>query len=263
VVVYKASRMTNFALGEWVMVASRMVAAGHGPLGLAGALGAGCAGMIGLGALVSRIVIGRLTEQGVISLIMVSLGLGMLMRGAAALGFAGLPGHVPLPIPRESLVVFDVPVPANKLVAGAIAVVCIAGLTLFFQRTRSGLALRAIACDQQVAAAVGIGLRRHFALTWGLAGVLAVLAGTLWTAVVGGGLGVEILGLKVFPIVILGGVDSIAGTIVAAVIIGVLESLTVGYLGSGFGAVISHIALILTLCVRPWGLLGRPGVERV
>jgi branched-chain amino acid transport system permease protein len=267
VVVYKASRMINFALGEWVMVASRLAASGHHALGLAGAIGAGCGGMVALGVVVSRIVLRRVAGQSLISLIMVSIGLGTLMRGAASLVFAGIPGGIPLPIPRESLVILHVPVPAGKLIAAVIAVLCIAALTAFFHGTRSGLALRAIACDPQVAAAVGIGLRHHFALTWALAGVLAVVAGMLWTAVVGGGLGVGILGLKVFPIVIIGGLDSVPGTILAAILIGVLESLSVGYLepvmGGGFGTVMSYVVLIGTLCVRPYGFFGRPDIERV
>jgi branched-chain amino acid transport system permease protein len=145
--------------------------------------------------------------------------------------------------------------------------VSIAALSWFFHRSRTGLALRAIACDQQVAMAVGISLQRHFAITWALSGALAVLAGTLWTAVSGGGFGVEVMGLKVFPIVIIGGLDSIPGTIVAALLVGILESLAVGYLepivGGGFGNVVSYLALLLALLARPYGLFGRPDIVRV
>jgi branched-chain amino acid transport system permease protein len=98
-------------------------------------------------------------------------------------------------------------------------------------------------------------------------GVLSVLAGTLWSVASGGGFGIELLGLKVFPIVILGGLDSLPGTIIAAFVVGILESLVTGYLdplvGGGFSHVASYVVLIATLLVRPYGFLGRPDVERV
>jgi len=269
VVVYKASRMINFALGEWAMVASRMVATGlHAlGLGLAGALGSACAGMAALALIFNRSVLRRLAGRPLISLIMVTLGLGALMRGAAALVFAGVPAAIPLPIPTESLVVLGVPVSAAKVIAAAVALACVAAVGWFFSRSRTGVALRAIADDQQAAMAVGINLDRHFALTWVMMGVLSVCAGSLWTVVSGGGLGVALVGLRVFPIVIIGGLDSIAGTLVGAVVVGVLESLSAGYvdplLGGGFSTVASYLVLIAVLFVRPYGMFGRPAVERV
>src|SRR5438105_3983824 len=127
-------------------------------------------------------------------------------------------------------------------------------------------ALRAIADDQQAAMSAGIDLHRHFAITWALVGVVSVLAGTLWTLVAGGGLGMVLVGLKVFPIVIIGGLDSIAGTIVGALAVGVLESLAAGYLdpplGGGFSNIASYLVLLAALFVRPYGLFGRPDVRR-
>lgn len=271
VVVYKASRMINFALGEWVMLASRLVATGlHGlGLGLPGALGVACAGMAGLALLFSRVVLRRLGGQPVVALIMVSIGLGIFLRGAVSIVFAGLPGTVPLPFPALAFGLEGVPVPVSseKLLAALVAAAAIALLSGFFRASRTGLALRAIASDQRVAMAMGISLRRHFAIAWTLAGALAVLAGTLWTAVAGGGFGVEVLGLKVFPIVVIGGLDSIPGTILAAALVGVLESLAVGYLepvlGGGVGGVVSYVAMIVALMLRPHGLFGRPEVERL
>ena len=113
----------------------------------------------------------------------------------------------------------------------------------------------------------GIDLHRHFALTWALAGIVAVLAGTLWTIVAGGGLGIVLVGLRVFPIVIVGGLDSIAGAIVGALIVGVVESLAAGYvdplLGGGFSLIASYLVLLAVLFVRPYGLFGQPDVRRV
>jgi branched-chain amino acid transport system permease protein len=267
VVVYKASRMINFALGEWVMLASRLVATGLSAMGLAGALGAAVGGMVALGLAFNRLIVRRLVGQPLISLIMVTLGFGALIRGAAALVFAGIPGAIALPLPKEPLVIHGVSVPADRLAAAGIALVCIAVVSWFFHGTRTGLALRAIADDQHAAMAVGIDLDRHFSITWAMVGLLSVLAGTLWTVVAGGGFGLVLVGLKVFPIVIIGGLDSIPGTLVGAIVVGVLESLTAGYLdplvGGGFSNVASYLVLIALLFVRPYGMFGRPAVERV
>src|SRR5258705_495196 len=166
-----------------------------------------------------------------------------------------------------ALVAGGVPLSVDKLVAAAIATACIAALSWFFHGSRTGLALRAVASDQQVALAMGIDLHRHYAITWALVGFLSVLAGTLWSFVSGGGFGIELLGFKVFPIVILGGLDSLPGTIIGAFAVGILESVVAGYIdpivGGGFSHVASYLVLIATLFVRPWGLFGRPDVERV
>ena len=269
VVVYKASRMINFALGEWLMIASLSVAAATHWLGLVlpAALLAGGATMVALGLAFNRIVLRRLIGQRLIALIMVTLGLGALMRGVAPIVFGGVPASVPLPIPADPIAVHGVLVATDRIVAATVALAGVAAVGWFFKSTRTGLALRAIADDQQVALAVGVDVHRHFAITWALVGGLAVVSGTLWTFVAGGGFGMALVGLKVFPIVIIGGLDSIAGTLVGAMLVGIIESLTAGYLdphlGGGFSSVASYLVLIVALFVRPHGLFGRPDVERV
>ena len=269
VVTYKASRMINFALGEWTMVATGFAGAGFHLLGLGlpGSLAAASAGMIALGVVLNRLVLRSLVGRPLISLIMVTLGLGALLRGAAFLGLAGVPQRVPLPIPTGPIVTGGLVLSTEKLVTAAVASAAIAGVTWFFHGSRTGLALRAIADDQQVAMAMGIDLQRCFTITWALVGVIAVLAGTLWSVAGTGGFGVVLLGLKIFPIVIIGGLDSIPGTITGAAFVGVLESLAAGYLdpllGGGFSHVAAYLVLIAMLCVRPYGLFGRAEVARV
>ena len=269
VIVYKASRMVNFALGEWAMIGSRMAATGvHGlGLGLPGALGFAGLAMILVALAFNRLVLRPLVGRPLITLIMVTIGLGMLMRGVAPVVFGGMPATIPLPVTGEPLSLGGVLIPVDKLTAAVAAAVSIACATWFFHGSRTGLALRAIADDPQAAMAAGIDVDQHFAITWGMVGVLSVLAGVLWTFVSGSGFGIVIVGLKVFPIVIIGGLDSIPGTIVGAVSIGVFESLAAGYLdphlGGGFGAVASYLALVAMLFVRPYGLFGRPRAERV
>ncbi len=269
VVVYKASRMMNFALGEWLMLGSRLVATGlHAlGLGLVAAVGFSGAVMAGTALVFSRMVLRRLVGHPLISLIMVTIGVGAAMRGSAAIVFAGIPGGISLPIPADALIIRGVPVAADKLLAAAVSAVTIVAVSVFFRVSRTGVALRAIADDQRAAMTAGIDVQRYFAVTWAMMAILSVLAGTLWTVVSGGGFGVVLLGLKVFPVVILGGLDSIAGTIVGAIIIGVLESVAAGYLdpimGGGFSNVASYLVLLAALFVRPYGLFGRPDVERV
>jgi branched-chain amino acid transport system permease protein len=119
-------------------------------------------------------------------MIMITIGFGALVRGAAALSFRGIPGTIPLPFPQEPLPPLGFPVPADRLAA----------VTCCFRESRTGLALRAIADDQQAAMAVGIDIDRHFSITWALVGVLCVLAGTLWASVSGGEFGRVLLGIK-------------------------------------------------------------------
>jgi branched-chain amino acid transport system permease protein len=269
VVVYKASGMINFALGEWVMFGSRFAALGAHGVGLppAGALAAAGAAMIAFALAFNRLVLRRLVGRPVIATIMVTIGLGALMRGAAPLLFAGRPGGIALPLPAEPLVVAELPVPPERVLALLVSAAAIAAVSAFFRWSRTGIALRALADDQQVALSVGIDVNRHFAISWGLVGVLAVVGGTLWTWVAGVGFGLLLLGLKVFPIVVIGGLDSIPGSIVGAIVIGVLESLTAGYVdplvGAGFSSVAPYILLLGVLFVRPYGIFGRGDARRV
>jgi branched-chain amino acid transport system permease protein len=269
VVVYKASGAINFALGELAMLGSRLVATGiHAmELGLAGAIGSASAGMVVVALAFNRLVLRHMVGRPLISLIMVTLGLGALIRGAAPLVFGAVPGAIPLPIPSDPLDVYGVMVPAGRLVAATIAITCITAVSAFFRFSRTGLALRAISDDQQVAMAMGIDVHGHVALTWAMVGVISVFTGALWTFTSGGGLGVVIIGLKVFPILVVGGLDSVPGIMVGAVLIGVLESLAAGYLdpllGAGFSSIAPYLLLLAVLFVRPHGMFGRPTIERV
>jgi branched-chain amino acid transport system permease protein len=268
VVVYKASRMINFAVGECVTLASRLVAFGlHGlGLGLGGGVAVGCAGMVAVMVGFNQVVLRHLAGRPVIALIMITIGLAMVLRGATMMLLGGVPAGIVGPWPAP-IVVASVPIAVEKILAAVIAIACIAAVGLTLQRSRMGVALRAIADDQQSAMAVGIDLHRYFGLTWALMGVISVVGGTLWTVVAGGGFGMALVGLKIFPIVIIGGLDSIGGTIVGAVLVGVLESLAAGYLdpvvGGGFSHIASYLVLLTLLFIRPYGLFGRPDARRV
>jgi len=269
VLVYKASRMINFAIGEWVMWGALLVAVGGQTigLGLGAAIIFACAGMIALAFAFSGLVLRRMTALPVIGSIMVTLALGAVMRGMAAVIFSGVPSGISLPITADPIMVGGVRIATEKLIAALVAALCIALVAAFYRLSRTGLALQALADDRQTAMSVGIDVDRHLLIVWAIAGVISVAAGVLWTFVSGGGFGVALVGLKVFPIVIIGGLDSVPGAIVGAMIIWVMESLGTGYLdpilGGGFGNIISYLLLIGMLVLRPSGLFGRPRIERV
>lgn len=270
VVVYRSARMINFALGEWVMLSSLLVAFGAGSLRLGGlgGLAFAAAGLTVLALAFNRVVLDRLTGRPAITLIMATLGLSMLLRGLMAVLFGDTPRAMPFEFPREPWRVLGLEVSTPKLAGAVLAALVIAALGWFLGRSRTGLALRAMADDAQAAMAAGIDIRRYTGFTWALAGLVSMTAGVLWTLISGGGgLGLQLLGLKVFPIVVIGGLDSIAGTLLAALLIGVVESLVGGYLGPSLGYGIGGIAacflLLAVLLARPYGLLGRARVERV
>ena len=269
VLVYKSSGMINFALGEWIMFGALLAAAGYHSLGLG--LGAAilfaAAGMAALGLLFNALVLRRLAARPVISLIMVTIGLGAMMRGSVALIFPQTPRGMALPVPPEPLLLHGIAIAPEKLLAASVAAAAVAAVTWAYRHSRTGIVLRAIADDPQAALAAGINVHRQFGLLWAATGVIAVIAGVLWTFVAGGGFGMALIGLKIFPIVIIGGLNSLPGTIVAAMLIGISESLGAGYLdpqlGGGFGTVSSYLLLIGILLARPYGLFGRPPAERV
>jgi len=269
VVVYKSSRIVNFALGEWIMAGALLAAAGQhaAGLGLGGAILLACLGMAAFGVAFNALVAQRLLAGPVISLITVTIGLGALLRGGAPLVFAGVPRAPELPPPMAPLVVHGVPIPSEKLIAALSAALIIALAAWFYRKSRTGIGLRAIADDPEAAAAAGIDPRRLYALLWGATGIISVAAGILWAFAAGGGFGVALVGLKIFPIVIIGGLDSLCGTIIAAMLIGVIESLGAGYVdplvGGGFGNIASYLLMMAMLMVRPYGLFGRAPAVRV
>ena len=269
VVVYKASGAINFALGEWALLGSRLAATGAHAMGLgvAGAMGSACVGMVAVALAFDRVVLRPMVGRPLISVIMVTLGFGAFIRGMAPLAFGAVPAAIPLPAPPGPLDLGGVPVAPERLAALVTAGLCMALVGGFFRFTRTGLALRAIADDRQVAMAMGIDVPRHVSLVWAILGALSVVTGALWSLTVGGGFGVVIVGLKVFPILIIGGLDSIPGVMVGAVLVAVLESLAAGYLdplvGAGFSSIASYVVLVAVLFARPYGLFGQPLVDRV
>jgi branched-chain amino acid transport system permease protein len=275
VVVYKSTRAANFAVGEWVMLGAWATAAGQYLFGsfldatvglLIAMIPAGFAMMMG-GVGVARIAAVPMRLRSPMAMIMLTLGLGAVIRGGGTILFHGIPKSITLPIPDDHVDLFGMPLPLEQLVCALIAGLGIVAVTWFHRYTRTGLALRAMAANPTAALGAGIDVARHIALSWALAGLVATVAGVLWTVVSGGGFGTMLVGLKVFPIVIIGGLSSIPGCMIGAMVIGVTESLAAGYLdpilGSGVSTPLSALLLLLVLWLRPQGLFGERPAMRV
>jgi branched-chain amino acid transport system permease protein len=172
-----------------------------------------------------------------------------------------------LPVSLAPYVIGPVFISSIDVVAAVIAVLFLIAFGLFFTRSRLGVAMRAVADDQQASMVVGIRVPRVFALSWAIAGLAAAAGGIIWGNKLGASALLALVGLKVFPVVILGGLDSIGGAIVGGLVMGAVESVAAGYLdpyvGGGTKDFIPYVLMILVLFVRPHGFFGHETIERV
>jgi branched-chain amino acid transport system permease protein len=269
VLIYKASDVINFAQGELVMFAGYIVAASlqlYGlPLLLAILLGLG--GMILLGYLVETIVLQHLVGRPVVAIIMATIGLASFLQGLAPFFWGIETKNIPLPISDEPLFLGDILLNRIEVIAGGLSLVLFGVVGWLFTKSRTGIALRAIADDQQVSLAMGIDVRSHFAVAWAIAGVVALMGAMIWGNAIGVDVQLALVGLKVFPVVILGGLDSILGALVGGLIVGAVESMAAGfidpYVGGGTKDFTPYVLMIVVLMVRPYGLFGKEDIERV
>jgi branched-chain amino acid transport system permease protein len=206
--------------------------------------------------------------EPVISLIMVTLGLSSFLK-AIIQGIWGTELR-PFPniFPAEPVQIGPLPVSQGYLISLGSVTILLVIFTLFFKFTRAGVAMRATAFSQQVSLSMGISVKRIFALAWSIAAVVSAIGGVLLAGIRGGLDGaMAFFGLKVIPVVILGGLDSIAGAIVGGPIMGILENLAGGYLdplvGGGAKEVAPFVILVLILGFKPYGLFGKIKIERV
>src|SRR5580700_11006772 len=269
VLIYKATDAINFAQGEFVMFAG-FIAAGaavfaHAPFWVAALLAVG--GMVALGFALERVVLRPLIGRPVIAVVMATIGLAAVLRGTAVLAFGAGTRNIAMPLPENPIPLGSITLPPVEVVGAAVSLIFLAGFTWFFLKSRVGIAMRAVADNQQVAMAMGINVRRYFAFAWAMAGMVSALGGVVWGAMLGVDTQLALVGLKVFPVVILGGLDSIGGAVVGGLIIGIVESLAAGYLdpyvGGGTKDFAPYVLMILVLMFRPYGLFGKRKIERV
>jgi branched-chain amino acid transport system permease protein len=269
VLIYKATDAINFAQGEFVMFAA-FIAAGSGDLfGLPFWTSALLAviGMVALGFALERVVLRPMIGRPVIAVVMATIGLAAVLRGGAVLAFGPGTRAITLPVGDMPVSLGFVSVPPVQLVGAAVSLVFLAGFSWFFLKSRVGVAMRAVADGQQTAMAMGINVQRYFALAWAMAGVVSALGGIVWGAMLGVDNQLALVGLKVFPVMILGGLDSIIGAIVGGLIVGIVENLAAGYLdpyvGGGTKDFVPYVLMIIVLMIRPEGMFGRRRIERV
>ena len=269
VLIYKATDAINFAQGEFVMFAG-FIAAGaavfaHAPFWVAALLS--IAGMIVLGFALERAVLRPLIGRPVIAVVMATIGLAAVLRGGAVLAFGAGTRNISMPIPDDPIPLGPVTLPPVEVVGAGVSLIFLAGFTWFFLKSRTGIAMRAVADSQQVAMAMGINVRRYFAFAWAMAGIVSALGGIVWGALIGVDNQLALVGLKVFPVVILGGLDSILGAVVGGLIVGIVENLAAGYfdplVGGGTKDFVPYLLMIIVLMVRPEGIFGRRRIERV
>jgi branched-chain amino acid transport system permease protein len=267
VLIYKASDVINFAQGEFMVVGAFISYGLIVEVGLpwpAGVLAAILIAVL-LGVLIERFILRPLIGEPIISVIMVTIGLASLLRAivSAIWGTTGRP--FPPFLPSEPVNVLGATIPADRLIAIGLVVVLFVIFSLFFRFTREGIAMRAAADDQQAALSMGISVKKVFAMAWSIAAVTAVLAGVIVANIIGVSLAVAGLGLTVFPVVILGGLDSIPGAVVGGIFIGLLQAYVAGYTPSqlALSTIIPFIVLIIVLMIKPYGLFGEERIERV
>jgi branched-chain amino acid transport system permease protein len=272
VLIYKASGVFNFAQGAMVFYAA-LTYVGLLEVGLTWwmAVPATLVVMIIVGLLTERFVLRPLVNQPQIALLMATIGLTFFIEGVAQLQWGANVRALELGVQDEPVAWLmdsaNINVSKFDLMAAIVAAILVTALALFFSRTRIGRALRAVADDHQAALAVGIPLQQIWAIVWGVAGAVALVAGMLWGARNGVQYALTFVALKALPVLILGGLESIPGAIVGGLIIGATEKLAEVYLGPLVGGGIEgwfpYVLALLFLLVRPEGLFGEKIIRRI
>ncbi|HOD34566.1 MAG TPA: branched-chain amino acid ABC transporter permease [Syntrophales bacterium] len=267
VMIYKASSVLNFAHGELLAMGAFLFLAlvTWAELPVAAAFVLTLAGTFVFGFVVERLFLRPLIGEPLIEIIMLTVGLAAMFKGALLLLWGGnlytYPDLLPEFLDWNWGVVHVPPVYVSAIFMGVVFLLLFG---LFFKYSSQGIYMRSVADNQPAALSLGVHVRRVFALSWAIAALVAGISGIILGLI--NGINVHELssiGLKVFPVVILGGLDSIGGAIIGGIIIGLLETMTGGYLSPSLRDVIPYIALVAILLVRPYGLFGLVEIERV
>lgn len=284
VLIYKASGVFNFAQGAMVLFAALAMArfsewipiyTGMDNLFIANLLafiGAGVM-MFGVAWLIERLALRHLVNQEGTTLLMATLGISYFLDGVGQTIFGSDIYKIDIGMPKDPIIAFEslfeggILINKEDLYAAVIAAVLVGLLTLFFQKTVTGRALRAVADDHQAAQSIGIPLNRIWVIVWCVAGVVALVAGMIWGSKLGVQFSLTTVALRALPVVILGGLTSVPGAIVGGLIIGVGEKLSEVFLGPYVGGGIeiwfAYVLALVFLLFRPQGLFGEKIIDRV
>jgi branched-chain amino acid transport system permease protein len=284
VLIYKASGVFNFAQGAMVLFAALAMArfaewlpqvTGLTQPVLVNLIAFVLAGgvMFMVAWLIERLVLRRLVNQEGTTLLMATLGIAYFLEGLGQSIFGNDIYKIDIGMPKDPVMAFENVFPGGllinqeDLIAALIAALLVALLSVFFQKTSTGRALRAVADDHQAAQSIGIPLNRIWVIVWCVAGVVALVAGMIWGSKLGVQFSLATVALRALPVVILGGLTSVPGAIIGGLIIGVGEKLSEVFLGPYVGGGIeiwfAYVLALLFLLVRPQGLFGEKIIDRV
>jgi branched-chain amino acid transport system permease protein len=284
VLIFKASGVFNFAQGAMVLFAALAMARfaewfpqllGFDNKILANVLAfvGAMLVMIALAWAIERFVLGKLVNQEGITLLMATLGITYFLDGFGQTLFGSDIYKIDVGLPKDPIFLMEstfqggILINKEDLYAAAIAAALVALLSLFFQKTSTGRALRAVADDHQAAQSIGIPLKHIWVIVWSVAGFVALVAGIIWGSKLGVQFSLSLVALKALPVVILGGLTSVPGAIIGGLIIGVGEKLSEVYIGPSLGGGIEiwfgYVLVLFVLLVRPQGLFGEKIIDRV
>ena len=284
VVIYRATGVINFAQGGLVVFGAFLVyqaqftwdwfgGGGTWPGFIASALFA-IVCVAAVGAAFEALVLRRMIGQPIFAIILITIGLFLLVEPITTTVWHNPPGGILTPFGLQRVTVSDVKILQVNIATVVLGALVLGGFFLLFQYTKIGVAMRATAVDQEAALAQGISVRRVFALSWAIAGAVAVVAGMMLAGGAGPAPGLSVslsvIALRAFPAIILGGLDSPDGAVVGGLTIGVAEVMAKGYipdqipaLGAEFGDIVPYLIMLIILLVRPFGLFGTREVRRV
>jgi branched-chain amino acid transport system permease protein len=270
VIIYKATKVVNFAQGELLMFGAYVcfsLTVEYGlPFPAAFLLTLGFSLLLGL--TVERLALRPLIGQPIISVVMVTIGLSSVLKSLVQLVWGTQIKVFPQVLPADPVTIGGLPVAPVYIVAFALSLALFGAFSAFFKYSRTGIAMRATAFDQAAAASMGISIKRIFAMSWCIAAVVSAIGGVILGNINGINSQLGYLGLKVFPAVILGGLDSMLGAALGGLIIGVLENVCDGLAKDllsldGFKDVAAFAVLVVVLMIKPHGLFGTHEIERV
>ena len=265
VLIYKGTGVVNFAVGEVMMLGAYIYYAGSVTFSLAPWLAFVIAlvviGVLAIG--VERAVLRPLSGQPAVAVLMATIGIASIIHGSVEAIWGGDTFSPPTLLPRTPVNMGEILIPGTVLGNFAVAAVLIGAFLAFFRYSKTGIALRATASDPVTAATLGININYSQRLTWVLSGLVGTVAGVLIASSAGLSPLLASAALSVFAAIILGGLDSILGAIVASLLIGWVESISAGYLGGKTRDVVPYVVVLAILVVKPYGIFGTRTIERL
>lgn len=264
-VIYKATGLVNFAQGEVGMLIAYLSWSFSTTFGT-GAFGVVAMAVVGgivVGLLIERIVMRPMLGEPVFSAVLVTIGLAVVLRSLVILVWGASPQKLDVGAADAVLRFGGIGMRSSQLGVVLVLLLCVAGVWFFFQRSRFGIAMRAVAADEKTARLMGVSTAQVQAVAWAASSVFAGLAGVFFAVIYNLSPELFALGLKAFPATVLGGLDAVIGSGISGLVIGVAENLVGGYVSSTLKEVAGFLLILVVLMVRPFGLFGEREIERV